>query len=181
MDFMECVKGRRSVRKYKPVQVEDGLLEEVVVAASYAPSWKNTQTARYIVVQDEALKKELAENCVMDFEFNKKTIYNAPALILVTTIAGRSGFERDGSYSTSKGTHWESFDAGMATQTLCLAAYAQGLATVVMGIFDEAKAMEAAGIPAGQRLSAMVAIGWPDEDPAMPKRKGVTELLDYRR
>ena len=59
----------------------------------------------------------------MDFEYNQKTMHNAPALILVTTITGHSGFERDGSFSTSKETHWESFDAGIAVQTLCLAAY----------------------------------------------------------
>ncbi len=181
MHFLECVKGRRSVRKYKPTLIEDGLLEQIVAAASYAPSWKNTQTTRYIIVQDEVLIKELADNCAMDFEFNKKTLYNAPALILVTTITGRSGFERDGSYSTSKGTHWESFDAGIATQTLCLAAHLLGLGTVIMGIYDEEKVIKAVGIPKGQKLSAMVTIGWPDEEPAMPKRKSVEELMDYKR
>lgn len=181
MELFECVKERRSVRKYKQQPVDDSVLEKIVAAAAYAPSWKNTQTTRYIIVQNEALKNELAETGVMGFEYNKKNIHNAPALILVTTVTGRSGFERDGSFTTSKGTHWESFDAGISTQTLCLAAHALGLGTVVMGIYDEEKVIKAAEIPEGQKLSAMVAIGWPDEEPAMPKRKGVQELLDYRR
>lgn len=181
MDFLKCVQERRSVRKYKPEEVEDSVLENIVGTAAYAPSWKNTQTTRYIVVKNKAMIQELADNCVMDFTYNQKTMYNAPALILVTTITGRSGFERDGSYSTSKETHWESFDAGIATQTLCLAAHANGLGTVIMGIFDEAKVIEAADIPDGQQLSAIVAIGWPADEPAMPKRKSVDDLLDYRR
>lgn len=115
----------------------------------------------------------------MDFEYNKKTILGAPVLILVTTLTPRSGFERDGTPSTSKGTHWESFDAGIATQTLCLAAHEEGLGTMVMGVYDEDKVIETAKIPAGQKVSAMVAIGYADELPAMPKRKSADEILIF--
>ena len=181
MNFMECVSGRRSVRKYKAEKIEDGVLEKIIAAASFAPSWKNSQTVRYIIVKGEELKKELAQSCMMDFALNRDNILSAPAVILVTTIANRAGYERDGSFSTSMGTHWESFDAGIAVQTLCLAAYAEGLGTVIMGIFDAEKSKEAAKIPEGQKLSAIVAIGYPDETPPMPKRKELNELLDYRR
>lgn len=181
MDFMECVKSRRSVRKFKNVPLSDEILTQLVETASYAPSWKNSQTTRYIVISDAALKLKLAETCVLDFEYNKKTILNAPALVLVTTVADRSGYERDGSFSTGKGTHWESFDAGIAAQTFCLAAHSMGLGTVVLGIFDHGKVIETTGVPEGQKVSAMVAIGYPDETPAMPKRKSAEELLSYRR
>lgn len=100
-------------------------------------------------------------------------------LILVTTVSPRSGFERDGSPSTSKGTHWESFDAGIATQTFCLAAHEEGLGTVIMGIYDEAKVIEVAKVPEGQKVSAMVAVGYADESPAMPRRKSVNEVLSF--
>ena len=100
-------------------------------------------------------------------------------LILVTTVSPRSGFERDGSPSTSKGSHWESFDAGIATQTFCLAAHEEGLGTVIMGIYDEAKVIEVAKIPEGQKVSAMVAIGYADETPIIPKRKSADELLSF--
>lgn len=179
MEFKECVQGRRSVRKYQNVPVSDELIEKIVQIATYAPSWKNSQTTRFHVVLNEVIKKELAEKGVMDFEYNKKTILNAPMLILVTTVSPRSGFERDGSPSTSKGTHWESFDAGIATQTLCLAAHEEGLGTVVMGIYDEDKVIDIAKIPEGQKVSAMVAIGYADESPAMPKRKCVNEVLSF--
>lgn len=177
MDFLECVKGRRSIRKYKPDAVSEETLKNIVMAASFSPSWKNTQTTRYIIIRDKSKINELAERGVMNFEPNKATIMNAPAIILVTTITSRSGFERDGSFSTSKGTHWESFDAGLATQTLCLAAYNEGLGTVIMGIYDEAEVAKVVAIPDGQKLSAMVAIGYPREISAMPKRKDVGELI----
>ena len=177
MDFLECVKGRRSIRKYKPDAISDETLKNIITAASFAPSWKNTQTTRYIIIKDQSIKNELAEHCLMNFEPNKVTVMNAPAIILVTTITSRSGFERDGSFSTSKGTHWESFDAGIAAQTLCLAAFNEGLGTVIMGIYDEDEVAKVVSIPDGQKLSAMVAIGYPQEISAMPKRKDIGELI----
>ncbi|MCD8139253.1 MAG: nitroreductase family protein [Planctomycetaceae bacterium] len=181
MELKQCVAGRRSIRKFTDKAVDDDLLKKIIDVATLAPSWKNSQTTRYIAISSEALKKELAEKCVMDFDFNKKSILGAPTVILVTTVSPRAGFDRDGSPSTSKGTHWESFDAGIATQTLCLAAYEEGLGTVILGVFDEAKVIETAKVPEGQKVSAIVVIGYPDEAPAMPRRKSSDELLTVIR
>ena len=181
MSFNECVRARRSVRKYKPDPIPGEVLERVISEASYSPSWKNSQTVRYVLVENPALKEEIAASCMAGFPPNAANVRSAPAVILVTTITGRAGYERDGSPTTSKGSHWESFDAGIATQTLCLAAEAEGLGTLIMGIYDEARTIEAASIPEGQSVAAIVAIGYADEAPPMPKRKTVEDLLDVRR
>ena len=47
MEALECIKTRRSVRKFTEEAVSREQMAEVVAAAAYAPSWKNTQTARY--------------------------------------------------------------------------------------------------------------------------------------
>ena len=180
MDFMTCVKERRSIRRFKDQKVDHALFEKIVEAASYSPSWKNTQIARYIVVEDRALIDYIADNGVMDYAHNAEIMRNAPALVLVTYICGRSGYERDGSFTTSKKDQWEMFDTGIATQTFCLAAHSLGVGTVIMGIFDDEKVAKAAGIPEGQKLGAIIAAGYPDETPTMPKRKTVAELLSYR-
>lgn len=180
MDFKECLSGRRSIRKFKDIKVEHEVIEKVVEGASYSPSWKNSQIARYIVVEDRALLNKLADDCVMGFEHNANIIRNAPAVVLVSYITGRSGYDKEGNYSTSKGAGWEMYDAGVASQSFSLAAYAEGLGCVIMGVFDEDMVVEAAGIPEGQKLGAMLAIGYPDEEPVMPKRKSVEELVSYR-
>lgn len=180
MEFLECVKGRRSIRKFEDKKVDHSVMEAVVAAAAYAPSWKNTQTARYLMVEDRKMMDELAENCVMGFEHNAEIIKNAPALVLLTSVTRRSGYERDGSFSTSKKDNWEAFDAGIAAQTFCLAAYEQGLGTVIMGIFDEEKTGAAVQLPEGQRVAAMIAVGYPAQAPEAPKRKTVEELLSFR-
>lgn len=180
MDFNECLKERRSIRKFLDKKVEHELLEKVVEGASYAPSWKNSQTARYIMVEDRELLLKLADDCVMGFEHNANIIRNAPLVVLLTYVTGRSGYEKDGSYSTSKEDRWEMFDAGIASMAFSLSAHEAGLGCVIMGVFDEDKVAAAAGIPEGQKLAAMIAIGYPDEKPNMPKRRTVEELISYR-
>lgn len=180
MEALECIKTRRSVRKFADRPVGRDVIEQAVAAAAYAPSWKNTQVARYIVVTDAQKKQKLADECMLGFAFNQKTASQAPALVLVTMVTGRSGFERDGSFSTTQGTHWQSFDAGIATQTFCLAAHDLGLGTVIMGIFDENKVAEAVGLPEGQQVAAILALGYPAEAPACPKRKDVETLVSYQ-
>lgn len=179
MEALECIKTRRSVRKFTEQPVERALIEQVVAAAAYAPSWKNTQIARYTVVTDPEKKQRLADECMMDFAFNQKTAAHAPALVVVTAITGRSGYERDGSFSTSQGTHWQSFDAGVAAQTFCLAAHALGLGTVIMGIFEESKVRNVLALPEEQMVAALIAIGHPAEQPVCPKRKDVDTLLRF--
>jgi nitroreductase len=179
MDFPSCVQGRRSIRRFKPQSIDKGTIENIVKSASFSPSWKNSQVVHYIVIEDKNKLNYIADNCLLGFEQNSPIIKNAPALILVMVIAGRSGYERDGSYSTGKEDRWETFDAGIATQTLCLAAYNDGLGTVIMGYFDEKEVAKIVDLPEGQKLAAMVAIGYPDECPNMPKRKSVEDLLTY--
>ena len=177
MNTVECIKTRRSIRNFTNKKIALGDLEEIVNISTFAPSWKNSQTTRYIAVLDSNIKAQLANECMMDFEYNIKTANNAAAIIVVTTVNGRSGYERDGSFTTSKGTHWQSFDAGIATQTFCLAAHEKGIATVIMGIFEEQKVKELLSIPETQSVSALIAIGYAADECEAPKRKSSEELL----
>ena len=177
MEALECIKTRRSVRKFTEQPVTADEIAQIVAAAAYAPSWKNTQTARYTFVTDPAVKQHIADDCMLDFAFNQNTLNGAPALVIVSSVTGRAGFERDGSFSTSLGAHWQSFDAGVAVQTFCLAAHDLGLGTVIMGIFDAEKVAQAVHLPEGEQAAALIAIGHPAEAPAAPKRKAIDELL----
>ncbi len=180
MEAIECLKTRRSIRSFtkEPVSTEE--IKEIVEVAALAPSWKNTQVARYVLVQDREKIEKIAKDCVLGFTHNTEIIEGAPALMVLTMITGRSGYERDGSYSTSLEKHWQSFDAGIAAQTFCLAAHAKGLGTVIMGIYDPAKVAEVLEIPEGQTVAALISIGHPDQDPAAPPRKDIDTLLSVQ-
>lgn len=178
MTANECITGRRSIRKFTGQPVSHELLEKIVAAASFAPSWKNTQITRYIAVEGE--KKAALAKCTSLFPGNGIIMENAPMVIAVTMITGRSGYERDGSFSTPKGTGWQMFDAGAASEAFCLAAHGQGLGTVILGLFDEKEAAALLELPEGRELVALIPIGYPAESPAAPKRKTVEDLLSYQ-
>ena len=178
MDAITCIKTRRSVRKFKNEEISKDIIEDLVLTASYAPSWKNTQITRYIAIDDSSILKKIADDCTP--VYNSNIIQQSPMLIAVTFIKGRCGFERDGSYSTKKEDRWQMFDTGAACQTFCLAAKEKGLGTVIMGIFDEDKITELLEIPEERELAALIAVGWPDIDPEAPKRKSVDDLLQFR-
>lgn len=180
MEAIACIEGRRSVRKFKEQSIDHEIMERIIETARFAPSWKNTQTARYVVIENDKLKEKLANEAVLGFEHNAAIIKEAPALVVVTCIHGRSGFERDGSFSTDKEDRWEVFDAGIATQTFCLAAHANGISSVIMGIFDDVKVKELADIPDNQVVCALVATGYAAEECVAPKRKTVEDLISYR-
>lgn len=177
MEAMECIKNRRSVRKFTDEMVSENVIREIVEAASYAPSWKNTQTIRYISISDKALIEKIAAEGVMDFSHNAKILTGANQIMLVVQKNGICGYEKDGSFTTSKGDRWEMFDAGIATQTFCLAAHTKGVGTVILGVFDDKVVAEIAGIPEGLTVAAIVVFGYPAFEPEMPPRKNVDELL----
>ena len=180
MEALECITTRRSVRKFtaEPVTKDDVL--KIVETARFAPTWKNSQTPRYIAVLDPALKDRIAAEGVMGFAWNRGIIEGAPALVLLTTVDGVCGYEKDGSFSTDKGTHWQSFDAGLAAEAFCLAAHEAGFGTVIMGIYDDLTVRRLAGVPDGQSVSALIALGRPAETPALRPRLAAADLLSVR-
>lgn len=178
MNVTECLKTRRSIRKYTAEPVDHSVIDSIVSLASYSPSWKNTQITRYIAIEDASLLAEIADKYTP--EYNSNIIRQLNVLIAVTFKKGRCGYERDGSFTTKKGDRWQMFDVGVACQSFCLAAWDHGLGTVIMGVFDEDGISKLLDLPEDQELAALIAIGHPDIEPAAPKRKSVDELLQYR-
>ena len=71
------------------------------------------------------------------------------------------------------------FDGGIACQTLCLAAWGEGLGSCIMGIYDEEKLPSLLEVPEDQYVTAVVSIGYPAESPNAPKRKALEEKVRY--
>lgn len=179
MTTKDCIVTRRSIRQFKSTPIDHELLSSIIETASYAPSWKHTQIVRYIAVEGE-LKDKIAKECFSTYARNGEIIATAPMLVAVTVIKGRCGFERDGSYSTWRGDGWQMFDAGVASQTFCLACHEQGIGSVIMGIFDQEPASALLEMEEGRELVALIPIGYPAEEPVAPKRKPVSELINFK-
>ena len=174
MDLMEAIKGRRSIRKYKPDPVPEEALHAVMEAVRWAPSWANTQCWEVIVVKDPRIKSELA-TALSKTNPALSSMTEAPLVVILCGKRGVSGFKK-GEVATVKGD-WLMFDTGLAMQTLCLTAYALGLGTVVVGSFDHKKAESILGLPDNVEVVAMTPLGYPVTEGSVPKRKEISEFV----
>lgn len=175
MELQKALETRRSIRKYLNKPVDRALIEEMVKAASLAPSWKNSQVSRFYVADGE--KKAELMACLP--EFNQNSVKDAPVLIVTTVVKKRSGFERDGSYSTHLKEGFQCFDNGLAVQNLCLKAHELGLGTLIMGLYDEPAIREFLKLDDTQEIVSVIGVGYPDIEPEMPKRRPMDVLLTF--
>jgi len=186
MEVMEAIKTRRSIRKYKTAPVADEAIEQVLEAARWAPSWKNNQCWRFIVVRDSNVKAELA-NTLIKVERggtlvdnpSVEAVMSAPVVIVACAELGKSGYNR-GEIATDKG-EWYMFDVALAVQNLMLAAHSQGLGTVPLGLFDAKKAASILKVPDGLCVVVMTPLGYPDQEPEAMPRKELSEIVSYDR
>jgi len=176
MEVLEAIKARRSIRKYKTTPVDDKTVEQVLEAARWAPSWKNTQCWRFIVVRDDNIKAELA-NTLID---NPATdaIMKAPVVIVACAELGKSGYHQE-KPATDKGDWWYMSDVALAMQNLMLAAHSLGLGTVPVGLFDAKKAASILKVPDGLCVVEMTPLGYPDQEPKVRPRKELSEIVSY--
>ena len=176
MELQTCIEQRGSVRKYKNQSVPRELIREIIKAATFVPSWKNSQVSRYYVAEGNA-KKELASYLG---EFNGRNVQDAPVLIVSTVVNKRSGFTRAGEYETHLKDGFQYYDCGMQSMNLCLKAHELGLATLVMGIYDEAAIRKLFNIDESQIIVAVTAVGYADGETSMPKRKSVDDITVFK-
>jgi nitroreductase len=178
MELTDAIKGRRSIRKYKPDPVPEEALQKVMEAVRWAPSWANTQCWEVIVVKDPKVKSELLE-AVPETNPSFSSIMEAPLLLILCGKKGVAGYYKS-QPRTAKGD-WLMFDTGLAMQNLCLAAYALGLGTVIIGAFDHKKVEEILGFPQNVEVVAMTPLGYPTSVGSTPKRKEISEFVFYEK
>jgi nitroreductase len=176
-DFMEIIRERRSMRKYEDKQVPENLLNQVLEAVKWAPSWSNTQCWEVVVVKDKSVKEKLQATFPPKGNPATKAITAAPVVLGICGKLNTSGYYKN--IVTTKFGDWFMFDLGLATQNICLTAHALGLATVIAGLFDHDKAKAALKVPDGYELVTLIPLGYPAKTSSPPKRREVNEFTHY--
>jgi nitroreductase len=169
-DFFQVVGERRSIRKYKSDPVPAELLGQVLDAARLAPSWHNLQCWRFLVLSD-AHKKEAMLSAFPDDNPGKKSLRQAPMVIVVCADPQESGCEEGKDYYLA--------DTAIAFEHLCLAAQAVGLGTCWIGWFREGELKKNLGIPDKYRVVGVTPLGYPDQAPNPRPRKSIEEIVFY--
>jgi nitroreductase len=178
MDVMDVIKGRRSIRKYKPDPVPEKALHTLMEAVRWTPSWANTQCWEVIVVKDPKVKSELS-TALPKGNPALSSMTEAPLVLVLCGKKGISGYYK-GQPATEKGD-WLMFDTGLAMQNLCSAAHALGLGTVIIGLFDHRKAAEILSVPQNVEVVAMTPLGYPATGGGSTKRKEISEFVHQER
>jgi len=175
-DFMDVLKERRSIRVYEEKAVPEAVLNQVLDAVKWSPSWANTQCWEIIVIKDPAIREKL-QAAMPSTNPASKSIVSAPVLLALCGKLKSSGYYKDA--VQTKFGDWFFFDLGIAAQTLCLAAQNVGLGTVITGMFDHEKAKTALNVPDGYDLVSLIPLGYPAKTSSAPKRKEPIEYTHY--
>jgi nitroreductase len=168
MEFSEVIRKRYSVRAYRPNEVEEEKVRQVLEAARLAPTAANRQPFRFIVIHTRGREDELRRIYPADW------FVQAPIVIAAVGIPGKSWVRRDGKA-------YVDVDVAIAMDHLILAATDLGLGTCWIGAFDPDAARQVLGLPADVEPLAFTPLGYPADEPRPKRRKPLEELVSYER
>ena len=175
MNFLEIANARQSCRAYDETRpVEDEKLNAILEAARLSPSACNGQPYHLTVCTGETAK-EVAMAC-RGLGMNKFAV-QAPICIVVSEMP----YVKSAAMGAKvKNNDYRSIDIGIATAYLTAEAAAQGLATCILGWFDNDKICKLCDLDHPARL--VITLGYATEDETLrpKKRKDMAELVSYK-
>ncbi len=185
MELKEAIKNRRSIRKFKDTEVPKDLIEDLIDYARLAPSAKNRQPWKFVIVTgniknqitDIMLEKENSLKVSLEKQIyhanssvkaTAKVMKEAPILILVLK-------EYDDNWSTG-----DALSIGGAIEHICLRATDLGLGSLWIRdiVYTQKEIAKLVGYEDMELISA-VSIGYPNEDPKPRPRKKLSEVLEW--
>ena len=169
MDLYQAIRARKSVRAYREEPVGDDTLARIFEAARLAPSARNDQEWRFVIVRGRDTRERIATEAA-----GQPFIGQAPVLVVCCA-------ETDGRMMRG-GQQAYPIDLAIAIDHLTLAATAEGLGTCWIGAYDENKVKDILGIPSAVRVVELLPLGYPvDPAPVQKSRLPLKSIMRYER
>jgi len=166
MNIIEPIRQRRSIRTYLNKPVEHEKVLRLLEAARIAPSAKNFQEWRFIVVTDAARRRRLAQA--------------APAQTFVGAAPGVSvACAEHENYRMRGGQRAYPIDVAIAIDHITLQAVAEGLGTCWIGSFYEDQVKAILGIPDQVTVVQMLTVGYPGGPPRPLERLPLEQIVRW--
>lgn len=168
MDVMEAIEKRRSVRAYQNKLIPEEKLKKILEAARLAPSARNSQPHKFIIVKDPQLIKKIAKEATK-YSF----IGEAPVIIVAVAL--------NPDYVMSSGVPAHPVDIAIAIDHMTLIAVEEGLGTCWIGGFYQDKIKQILNIPEKYKAVILLPLGYPADSSGKKRRKSQKELIcqDY--
>jgi len=163
MTVMEAIRARRSIRRYEDRAVEEEKLRAVLEAGRLAPSARNMQEWRFVVVRDAETRRKM-----MEAANGQAFVGQAPVVLAGCALV------TDHTMPCGQVTY--PIDIAISVDHMTLKAVEEGLGTCWIGAFDEAKAKAALGVPANVRVALLLTLGYPTDQPPAKPRKPMPEF-----
>lgn len=195
-DLLSFFRARRSLRRYQTRPIPDGILEQLLEAATWAPSAHNRQPWRFVIIVDQAQKEALARAMgaklradlaadglsepLIEQDVNRsfQRISCAPLIILLCMTVS----DMD-SYPDARRSAHERIMAiqstAMAGQNILLMASSLGLGACWMcaPLFCPDLVGAALGLPADWQAQGMITVGYPAGGRTRSREKWETKVL----
>lgn len=160
-EVLRAIRERRSVRAFRPDPVEPEKVEAILEAARWAPSGRNTQPWRFVLVESAAKRAELARLVPQ-----RDMIATAP-LTLAVLLDRKAGYDE---LKDAQGI-------GACAQNVLLAVHSLGLGACWIGRARDREVEAVLGAREGEELMMLIPIGYPAETPPPRERRPLVELV----
>lgn len=169
MDVSAAIAKRRSIRKFQEGrEVTDADLMKILEAGRQAPSWKNDQPWRFVVVRDTERKTRVAE-CLPETNPAANAVRAASALIVLVGVPDEGAVHQDKPF-------WL-VDCGIAGENMYLQATELGIASVWVSLVDGPRLCGTLGLPEGMECVGVFPLGFAP-DGYEPRPRGRKEFAD---
>ncbi|WP_455367219.1 nitroreductase family protein [[Eubacterium] cellulosolvens] len=167
MDVLDTIKQRKSVRRYLDKPIEEEKLLKVLEAGRLAPSARNLQEWRFIIVRDPDTRRKVADAA------NGQTFIGEAPVVIVACAQTDQHLMKCGQPAYT-------IDVTIALDHISLAAVEQGLGTCWIGAFSEKRVKEILSIPDEIRVVELMPLGYPQNPSSIRKnRYPLTEIVKY--
>ena len=176
---MECIKNRRTIRKYKTDDVPAELLNQLLEESFRASTMGNMQLYSVVVTRNKEMKEKLAPA-----HFNQPMVTKAP--VVLTFCADFNRFSKwcrcrqaEPGYDNRISFLNAASDALLVTQNFCTLAEANGLGICYLGttIYNPDKIIDTLQLPELVMPVATITVGYPDECPSQPDRLPLAGII----
>ncbi|KEI09207.1 nitroreductase family protein [Clostridium botulinum] len=171
MEFYDVVKKRKSIKKFEQETIERDKLLKIIDMAMRAPSWKNMSPYKFIIVESENIKQDIANAIENRTSAAAESIINSPMTIVAVADPDVSG--------DVDGKEMYLIDTAIAMEHLVLGATDVGYGTCWIAAFDENKVKETLKIPENLRVVALTPLGIPTSSAEKESHNPKKDINDY--